>query len=62
MNIVLWAHIAGGLMPQWMAGRADPQLSKDLWEIRLFSIVFGFIIPWGYIWRHYIKEPAERWR
>ena len=49
-------------LPQWRAGRVDPQLSKDLWEIGLFPFVFGLIIPWGYVWRHYFKAPAERWR
>lgn len=49
-------------LPQWRAGRIDPQLSKDLWEIGLFPFVFGLIIPWGYVWRHYFREPAERWR
>lgn len=49
-------------LPQWRAGRIDPQLSKDLWEIGLFPFVFGLIIPWGYVWRHYVRAPAERWR
>ena len=49
-------------LPQWLAGRADPQLSKDLFEIGLFPFVFGLIIPWGYFWRHYVRAPAERWR
>jgi hypothetical protein len=26
------------------------------------SIVFGLIIPWGYVWRHYVKQPGDRWR
>lgn len=49
-------------LPQWMAGRVDPQLSEDLWLIGGGPILFGLIIPWGYVWRHYIKEPSERWR
>lgn len=49
-------------LPQWTAGRDDPQLSEDLWMIGLGPLVFGLIIPWGYVWRHYFKEPAERWR
>jgi hypothetical protein len=49
-------------LPQWMAGRADPQLSEDLWMIGLGPVVFGLIIPWGYVWRYYFREPAERWR
>ncbi len=57
---MIWLLAFG--LPQWTAGRADPQLSEDLWEIGLFPFVFGLIIPWGYVWRHYFKEPAERWR
>jgi hypothetical protein len=49
-------------LPQWMAGRADPQLSEDLLLIGGGPIVFGLIIPWGYVWRHYVRQPAERWR
>ena len=56
----IWALAFG--LPQWLAGRVDPQLSKDLFNIGFFAIVFGFIIPWGYVWRHYFLEPAERWR
>ena len=56
----IWALAFG--LPQWIAGRVDPQLSKDLFDIGFFSIVFGLIIPWDYVWRHYFKEPSERWR
>ncbi|HEV7660798.1 MAG TPA: hypothetical protein VGO55_13245 [Allosphingosinicella sp.] len=49
-------------LPQWMAGTGSPRLSQDLIDIGLFPIVVGLIIPWGYVWRHYVKAPAERWR
>lgn len=49
-------------LPQWMAGRVDPKLSEDIWMIGLGPIVFGLLIPWGYVWRHYVRAPAERWR
>jgi hypothetical protein len=49
-------------LPQWLAGVGSPRLGVDLVEIGLFPIVFGLIIPWGYVWRHYVKQPAERWR
>ena len=49
-------------LPQWMAGRDDPQLSEDLLLIGGGPILFGLLIPWGYVWRHYFKAPAERWR
>lgn len=49
-------------LPQWMAGRIDAQLSEDMVMIGLGPLVFGLLIPWSYVWRHYVREPAERWR
>lgn len=53
--------IAFGL-PQWMAGVATPQLREDLIAIGTGPILFAIIIPWRYAYRHYIKQPADRWR
>ena len=49
-------------LPQSMAGRVDPQLSEDMWLIGGPAILLLFILPWGYVWRHYFREPSERWR
>jgi hypothetical protein len=32
----------------------------------MFNIAFGVIlmplvIPWGYVWRHYVKARSDRW-
>jgi hypothetical protein len=53
--------VAFGL-PQWMAGVRTPQLQEDLVLIGFGPLVFGLIIPWGYVWRNSIRQPAERWR
>ena len=49
-------------LPQWLAGTGSPRLSEDLVDIGLFPLVFGLVIPWPYVWRHYVRQPAERWR
>jgi hypothetical protein len=49
-------------LPQLLAGTGSPRLGADIWEIGLFPLIFGLIIPWGYVWRHYVKAPADRWR
>jgi hypothetical protein len=37
--------------------------STDLTQAFLITIVVDIIvIPWGYVFRHYIKEPGDRWR
>lgn len=49
-------------LPQWLAGAGSPRLGEDLISIGLFPLVFGLVIPWGYVWRHYVRAPMERWR
>ena len=49
-------------LPQWFAGSGSPKLSEDLIAIGNGPILFGLIIPWGYVWQHFIRKPAERWR
>ena len=49
-------------LPQWWSGTGSPQLRQDLWGIGAFPLVVALVIPWSYIWRHYVKAPGERWR
>ena len=49
-------------LPQWINGVGSPRLSQDLVEIGVPPILLAIIIPWGYVWRHYIRQPSERWR
>ena len=57
---LLWLIFFG--IPQWWTGVGSPRLSEDLWSIGAFPLVCVLVIPWGYVWRHYVKAPAERWR
>jgi hypothetical protein len=52
--------IAYGL-PQWSSGQLPPTFAEDSFNIALGAILL-FIIPWGYVWRHYIKQPGACWR
>ena len=57
---LLWLLAFG--LPQWSAGTGSAQLREDLWAIGAFPMVCALVIPWGYVWRHYVKAPGERWR
>lgn len=52
--------VAYGL-PQWSSGQRPPTFAEDFFNIGTGAILL-VIIPWGYVTRHYIKRPAERWR
>lgn len=49
-------------LPQWLAGTGSPRLGVDLFEIGAFPFVIALFIPWGYVWRRYVRQPAEPWR
>jgi len=48
----LWA-IAYGL-PQWSAGQLPPTFAEDSLNIGLGVVLMPLVIPWGYVWRHYV--------
>lgn len=56
----IWAVFFG--IPQWLSGVGSPRLGQDLFGIGFFALVFAALIPWSYVWRHYLLAPAERWR
>ena len=53
--------IAFGL-PQWSSGHLPPTFAEDFKAIAVGVILMPIVIPWGYVYRHYCKRPANRWR
>jgi hypothetical protein len=51
--------VAYGL-PQWSAGQYPPTFEEDSFNIA-FGAVLLLVIPWGYVWRHYVKQRGARW-
>jgi hypothetical protein len=52
--------IAYGL-PQWSAGQFPPTFAEDFFNIAFGVILMPLVIPWPYVWRHYVKRPGARW-
>jgi len=49
-------------VPQWASGQLPPTFAEDFQNIALGVILMPLVIPWGYVYRHYIRQPANRWR
>jgi len=49
-------------LPQWLAGQKPPTFADDFTAIIAGVILMPIVIPWGYVWRHYVKARANRWR
>lgn len=57
----VWVLAIG--LPLWRAGRLDPATTGDTWRTCLSSLVFlGLTIPWGSVFRHYVRGHGDRWR
>ena len=49
-------------VPQWYSGHKPPTWPEDFQAIVMGVILMPIVIPWGYVYRHYIKQPSDRWR
>ena len=48
-------------LPQRIAGVNTAQFTEDFKAIVLGPLLLIPIIPWGYVFRHYLKKPGARW-
>jgi hypothetical protein len=48
--------------PQWSTGQMPPTFAEDSFNIGLGVILMPLVIPWGYVYRHYVRQPGARWR
>jgi len=49
-------------VPQWSSGQMPASFTEDFQNIALGVILMPIVIPWEYVWHHYIRQPADRWR
>ena len=54
----IWMVFYG--LPQWSAGQYPPTFAEDFFNIGTGAILL-LVIPWGYVWRHYVQRPGARW-
>lgn len=56
----IWTLAYG--LPQWMAHQTPPTFADDSFAIPMGVILVPLVVPWGYVWRHYVRQPGARWR
>ena len=54
---VMWLLMVA--LPAWLAGNMDAETVARAWEVSV-TVLIPFVIPWGYVVKHYFKKPAER--
>jgi hypothetical protein len=56
----IWVLAYG--LPQWSAGQMPATFTEDAFAIGVGVILMPIVIPWGYVYRHYVKQSGARWR
>ena len=56
----LWMLAYG--LPHWSSGHLPPTFAEDFFSIGVGVVLMPLVIPWGYVYRHYVKQPGARWR
>ena len=57
---LIWLLAYG--LPKWSAGQLPPVTAEDLTNTLFGVALMPLIIPWGYVWRRYVRQPGARWR
>src|SRR5437667_11002484 len=49
-------------LPQWSSGHLPPTFAGDFQAIAAGVILMPIAIPWGYVYRRYVKQGGDRWK
>ena len=56
---LLWLALVA--LPQAVSGGLDPA-TADVAAKNSLVVVIVAVVPWGYVWRRYVRTPGDRWR
>lgn len=57
---VIWVLAFG--LPLWSKQRLTGDFAETMFECIFGIVVVLIVVPWPYVFRHYVKAPGERWR
>jgi hypothetical protein len=56
---LIWLSVVA--LPLWTADRMDPAMQEVAFSC-LFVVIILAVIPWPYVYAHYVTKRGERWR
>lgn len=57
---LLW--LLAVFLPLWLAHRVDADTADNLFPIFFGVVLVPLVLPWGYVWQHYVVAAADRWK
>jgi hypothetical protein len=60
---MIWktVYLVGFALPLWSAHQIDAATAADIKSI-LMVVIFIPLIPWRYVFAHYLMKPGDRWK
>lgn len=55
----IWLITVG--LPAQSAGPLDPDTAETFKACAVGVVLFALVIPWPYVFDHYVKEASDRW-
>ena len=55
----LWLALVA--LPAWRAGTMDAATAENTFACA-FVILVPLVLPWKYVWRHYVRAAGDPWR
>jgi hypothetical protein len=49
-------------LPIWRSGQAFDADTAETVKACLMGVIFPIVIPWRYVFDHYVRAPGDRWR
>lgn len=56
---IIWLTAAA--LPLWSSDQMDAA-NLETAQNCLMAIIIPLVIPWRYVWMHYVKMPGDRWK
>ena len=56
----IWVLVIG--LPLWSAGMLDAGTQETMKACLMGVVLVPLVLPWGYVFRHYVKAPGARWK
>ena len=57
---VIWLATYG--LPRLADGTLDAAHRASLFDCGFGVVLMLVVIPWGHVWRNYVRRPGDRWR
>lgn len=57
---VVWMVAIG--LPARASGTLTGPMNETFFEVLFGIVLVPLVLPWGWVWRHYVTGPGERWR